>query len=333
MVLATLLVVELGLRIVQRVQAGTPIFRFGPSAPVAGIAPSSLPVVSDAETGWAPNPGYHFVGEVSDADGRRRQIEVTQGPHGLRSYGGDKPRRILVIGDSFTQALCVDDHDTYYARIAKATDSQVFAAAAAGWGTLQESQYLSRILADIKPDLILWQMAYNDFMDNDFELGKSWKSGCISSVRPYWKPSGIEYRYSCHGAWATIFRLGYLLVTRLDKLTAPKEDLLVRQIVQQQAHPGFAAAVATTSSIFDDVAHKVGNTPVILFLIDSEAAPFSTAARKLATDHKFGFVENVPLYLGRLRRVHATVECADGVHLNDEGHRIVAKALLETLPP
>ena len=102
---------------------------------------------------------------------------------------------------------------------------------------------------------------------------------------------------------------------------------------QGETHAGLVAAAATTSSIFDELLRRVGNIPVVFFIIDAASPPFAPVARKLADDHHFIFVNDVPEYLNRARRVHAVIECADRVHLNTEGHRLIAKALLPALVP
>jgi lysophospholipase L1-like esterase len=337
------LLVELGLRIYQRATLGIPVFQFGLSGPRDGGDDPNTAVVSDPRLGWRPSAGWRFHGPTSDSDGASHTITVTQHEHGLRSFGDTQAKRpkVLAIGDSFSQAVCVADGETYYDQLGKQIGAEIFGGGTSGWGTLQESMFLDDLIDRIHPDVIVWQFTNNDFMDNDFDLGKRWRAGCQTLVRPYLDDGNIVYRYSCHGRWATWSRLGYLITTRLDRMRAPApgEDELVNEIIRVgREHAGFRAAMATTSAIFDRVRARVGATPVVLFHLGTTADPFASAARELALAHGFHFVDSLPAALDLAKRRGDVVLCADGIHYNAAGHRIMAEALVrqfaaDHLPP
>jgi lysophospholipase L1-like esterase len=335
LVLAPFVLVEIGLRIQQRISLRIPFWQFGVRAESASADDPATAVTLDSRLGWRPSSGWQMQGQARDADGKSRPISVSQKhPHGLRAFGDVKKPRLLAVGDSFTQAVCVGDGDTYYERVGAALGLEVFGGGSTGWGTLQELQYLDEIIDEIRPDVILLQFNYNDFMDNDFELGRRWKAGCQTSVRPYLEHGNIEYRYSCHGAWASWTRLGYFIVTRLDRLRAhrPERDELLQEILTTgSSHPGFAAAVAHTSEIFDRVRARAGATPVVFFDVGITAEPFFSTVRRLATEHGFILVGSLPAALDDARKRGVVIECEDRIHFNPSGHRVIADAIVEAM--
>ena len=90
----------------------------------------------------------------------------------------DKPAdvyRILIIGDSFVEAVQVDYEQTFYARLIKQlaqknTDKRRFEVVAlgrVGWGTLQEYIYYQAEGVKYHADLVLLMFYINDVADND----------------------------------------------------------------------------------------------------------------------------------------------------------------------
>jgi GDSL-like Lipase/Acylhydrolase family len=331
-VIVPFLLSELGLRVYQRKKLGIPIFQFGLRGPADGGADASSAVVGDPRLGWRPSSAYRFHGEVRDADGTAHVISVTQHELGLRSFGDPIARRpkVLAIGDSYTQATCVGDGETYYDRLGAMLGAEVFGVGCSGWGTLQEWMYLDEIIDRIRPDVIIWQFSNNDYMDNDFALGRGWRAGCQAMVRPYWEDGDIVYRYSCHGPWATWSRLGYLITTRLDRARAPApgHDELMGEIMRRgKDHPGFRAAAEVTSALFDQVRARVGRIPVVLVNLESSVEPFASVTRELAEEHGFYYVASLPWKLQVAEKAGEVVRCQDGVHFNGAGHRIIAETL------
>ncbi len=87
----------------------------------------------------------------------------------------DDVYRILIIGDSFVEAVQVDYEQTFYARLIKQlaqknTDKRRFEVVAmgrVGWGTLQEYIYYQAEGIKYHADLVLLMFYINDVADND----------------------------------------------------------------------------------------------------------------------------------------------------------------------
>ena len=110
-----LLVLETGIRAYQSIKQGIPFFdNNGTIEHLDGKAAAKGTSIIDDERGWRPNPNYRFNGVERNADGRTHALTMSQETHGFRKFGEvDSARpRILVIGDSYTQAVEVSDDKT-----------------------------------------------------------------------------------------------------------------------------------------------------------------------------------------------------------------------------
>ena len=141
----------------------------------------------DEELGWRPKPNYHFEGAMHSLDNTAYPIKITTDEYGFRTrtIATDTAReRVLIIGDSFTQAVEVSDDKTFYAHLESATSSAFYAHGMAGYGTLQELMILEEHLDRIDPTLVILQFCTNDFIDNELELEKTSKYH-VGMRRPY----------------------------------------------------------------------------------------------------------------------------------------------------
>ncbi len=129
----------------------------------------------DPITGWSLQPGVsgRSYDENYEYDSR---VEING--LGLRSPAGigyDKPAgvyRILVLGDSFVEAMQVEMEDAFHQQLGQILNqeglrAEVIAAGVQGWGTDQELLWLREEGRRYQPDLVV--LAFyprNDFMNN-----------------------------------------------------------------------------------------------------------------------------------------------------------------------
>src|SRR5690606_23295006 len=121
------------------------------------------------ELGWETQAGLVIDRELKPYG----LIHYTTGPFGFRVFGDTTApgAAVFVIGDSNTQAVQVSDGETYYEVAFAGLDSvSLFAYGTGGWGTLQEYLILDRYMDMIRPDLVVWQFASNDIINNDLEI-------------------------------------------------------------------------------------------------------------------------------------------------------------------
>ncbi len=334
------LVLEVGLRGYQRVTQGISFFDSnGTTEYLDGKAAAKGTSIIDVERGWRPKPNYHFNGIEQNADGSTHPLSMSQESHGFRSFGNLKaPRpRILVIGDSYTQAVEVSDDKTYYAILGDKLGAEIFGVGSRGYGTLQQLQTLDQYVEPIKPNLIIWQFCYNDFMSNYFPLEKRWRAGSIGLNRPYLEDESIVYRVPKPYAWLLqlnrgVFRTVPFVTTYLDRFLyrfrdKNKDTLLETILSQGEADKDFAMAVKVTGQLFDRIRKRGDSTPVLLFEACTTAPIFHSTVAQLARDRGFYFVDQLPAALDRARASGRVIDSYDHVHFNEQGHEIIAEVL------
>jgi hypothetical protein len=148
--------------------------------------------------GWSqvPNKSYHYWldgKEIRVAFNSRGFHDVE---HPLRKPSGT--RRIVVVGDSFSEALQVNLHETFFRRLVEKLNQSGKSAWEAinlgvgDFGTTQEWAALTQIGLDYSPDVVICQIfPLNDICNNTLELCDLCKS-VNDRYRPYFVLSDGE---------------------------------------------------------------------------------------------------------------------------------------------
>jgi len=151
-VLAALVFVELGARIVTGNWTGSFLERSVP------LVPTGYPMSYDPLLGWIPRPGYS-----SDKNDWHRQVTITA--DGLRANGSDSPRGprpILAVGDSFTFGDQVADGDTWPARLEHILGRPVLNAGVSGYGLDQAVLRARKLAATLRPEWVIVSLIPED---------------------------------------------------------------------------------------------------------------------------------------------------------------------------
>jgi hypothetical protein len=122
----------------------------------------------DDRLGWrhAANREKTFVNELGEP------ILMRQNNHGLRGADYDPAQslgksRVLVLGDSFTEAVHVSEEQTFVGRLNKLhPELQLLNAGVGGYGTVQEYLYLDLYGEVVRPAAVLLAIYENDLTDN-----------------------------------------------------------------------------------------------------------------------------------------------------------------------
>lgn len=270
-------------------------------------------IILDDYLGWRPNPNYAYSGERVRLDHSAEVISVSFQEKGFRMYGDVNTTRpkVLFIGDSFTQAVDASDDKTYYAQIGQALDVEVFAYGVRGFGTFQEYLLIDEIFDEIQPDLLVWQLCENDFLDNSFEM--QYRSRSVYLRRPFLEGDEIVYRYP--GIYPEWFYHSVLL-----SYWAPKvySFFYGQHPIDQNYTP---EAYQVTRRTFRMVGERVGDIPVITF---NARENFSQEFDQFSVENGFHFIGSVhpTLYQQGLAAFDR-----DGGHWSHLGHAIVKDIL------
>ena len=328
---ASFLLGELAIRTVHFLRDDIP-FTETPSGRVGAI-------VLDPRLGWRATDWYAQDLIETTARGAVYTVHRSQGSHGFRQYGNVQSRKpkLLIIGDSFTQASAVSDDRTYHALLKRQLGMEVFAYGAGGYGTLQEYMILNEVIDAVQPTVVLWQFCTNDFINNDHALEVASTVNNNGWIRPYWehgqvefrspKPSGVQVReWISHHS-----RFLYFIVSRLDRLRARGKAESVEAAIEREgfSHVGFARSVQTTDELMGRVRARVGILPIHAFSCENDE-PYNTAFETISRHHNIQYWKDVPDVIHEALRNNDDVLASDG-HWNEKGHALIANRLAEHL--
>lgn len=300
---------------------------------VLGVFRSS-PIILDETMGWKPGPNYRFSGEQLSVDGASYPTHVTQDARGFRQFGHlktDKPK-LLVIGDSFTQALQASDDRTYYAIIGQQLNMEVFAYGIGGAGTLQEYMAFDQFFDEISPDMILWQYCFNDFINNTYRLEFNSRINNNGMTRPYLEGETIVYRMpkphpDFFSFMITHSRLLRTTLTQIYQIQAQNPDTVERDIAEMGAdYPDFQEAYRVTHKIMTMVKQRAGARPVVAFDCDS-SQPYHDAFREISADVDIYYIETIGQEIKDAQQNGQVVFAGDRAHWNEAGHALVGQAI------
>jgi hypothetical protein len=322
--IVSLCVGEVAIRVVHLVRDGIPFFE-KTSGRVGALK-------LDPELGWRATEDYEETLTGWTKGGKSYPVHRSQRQHGFRLFGAlNSPRpKLLIIGDSFTQAMAVSDDKTYAALLSEQLGMEVFAYGAGGYGTLQQYLILDRYLDEIQPDLILWQYCINDFINNDHDLEQASLINNNGLTRPYWINGAITYR-SPKPAWQQIrewinqhSRFLYFVVSRIDRLRATAATTSVESTIETQGfkHAGFLRAVQVTDELMGRVRARVGAVPILAFSCDN-ASPYNEAFALISAHHGIEYWNDIPNVIEQAAERGEDVQTPDE-HWNELGHQLVA---------
>ena len=210
-----------------------------------------------ATIGWRPiaNASYETVvpgfGDV--------RYTTTRG--GFRVFGdtGTSKPKLLVIGDSYTEAAMVSDGETYYQRLAAwRPDLEWFAIGGGGYGTLQEFMLLDEWVDTIRPSMVLVQLHPNNLINNSHALESRSTTNNNQMTRPYWDQGRVVSRFPENEAWGPLYNLvrhSYLLRlfnVNLHALRSRSADSAERTLTRDD--PDVSRAIDTTVELLENSA-------------------------------------------------------------------------------
>ena len=322
---------EIALRLVHLVRDGIP-FTETPGA--AGA------ITLDPSLGWRATANYSRELENTTKQGAVYRVHRSQKEFGFRSFGNPRApgMKLLVIGDSYTQAAAVSDDNTYHALLGQMLGMEVFAYGAGGYGTLQEYLVLDEVVDHIRPSMLLWQFCSNDFINNSHELEVASTLNNNGWTRPYWENGAIVLRSPKPTSaqmrdWIQRHsRFLYFLMSRIDRLGAHVRPESVERAIEREGvdHAGFARAIGVTDTLMGLVRARVGSIPMYAFNCD-RYEPYTTAWEHIARRHNIPFWRDVGQSVDEAWKEGQDVLASSDGHWNEHGHALIAQKLAKHL--
>lgn len=287
-----------------------------------------------ATIGWRPTANLSIDGELPGF-GRVRYHTTRDG---FRVFGDlhTTKSKLLVLGDSFTEARMVSDGETYYERLARARpDLEIFAIGGGGFGTLQEFMLLDEWVDTIKPDWILLQMHPNDLINNSHALESRSTTNNNQMTRPYWEGGRAVLRFPENDAWGPLYNLvrhSYLLRlanVNLHFLRSRSAGSVERGVTRED--PDVRRATDVTVELLAMMRRRA-HVPIVVFSVKPDAwFPFWSASEVC----RRADVTYIP---GVGEAVDAADEAGEVVtgkpvdaHWNGQGHAIAARVIADWL--
>ncbi|MEW6387797.1 MAG: SGNH/GDSL hydrolase family protein [Thermodesulfobacteriota bacterium] len=298
------------------------------------------PIYLEEKLGWRATENYSFQGVKKDAGGKEYYVDNTTNQDGFKVFG-DNPsgrRRILFIGDSYTQAIDISNNKTYYGLIAqRLKDVTVFAYGVGSYGTLQEYLIIDEFIDRIKPDILLLQFCCNDFINNDYDLDKASYLNNCGTMRPYLDSQGnIFYKNPKHLYIIPDILFNYSRLIFYISNTANRLLSLINQnksielVIHREGptHAGFTRSLETTKRILGMIQTRAAGVDFYTFSVDI-MQPFYDEYKKLCASEGYKFIDGIPHALQEYEGKGLVARVADKSHLNELGHRIVADKILD----
>lgn len=326
------------------IAAGEIIIRLSHAAKARRDHGTATVHILDDKLGWVPSPDYVVrQGHRRDAAGEEYDVDIRVGTNGFRAYGDstqtNTKKRLFIIGDSFTHALEVSDNKTYFAKLRDALPLEVFAYGAGGYGTLQEYLVLDQQMDTVKPDAVLLQYCFNDFINNSYELEVRSYYHNSGLRRPYLTPDG-NIMYALPGGFPLAFpwlrgvanrhsRFLYFVFSRIDRATVTRRKPIERAIERQGVeHPLLRQSVQITDRLLKMIRARVPpEVKLCVFAVDN-TPPYFESFIQLAHSNGFDVIEGVPEAIDKAERDGLCVRAADKAHWNELGHELAAGVLI-----
>ena len=193
--------------------------RVDPSKPTTWVTPNY--VRHSGYYTFEPNTRLERINE------RHERIVISIDEHGLRNPPGALPSsRVLVLGDSFVNALASRDDQTFTAVLSKILDKPVYNAGVHGYSTFQVTRLMRDLLkkgANSETVVLVFFLG-NDFRDNYMDWARQSEVGWMAS---YGVSQLLSYRKTPTDQFQKAFRKTGEALDQLKALCADQGRRLV----------------------------------------------------------------------------------------------------------
>lgn len=288
------------------------------------------------QVGWVVKGDYLHEGELRDFKGTPYPLRLSFASNGFRKWGNPASnlKKVLFIGDSYTACAQTSDDKVFYKILGDSLPIEVFAYGAAGFSNVQEYLIAAHYFPEIKPDLVVWQLCSNDFIDNYWAL-EEMAAYHVRMRRPYLLEDGSMI-YHLAAEWPRSVKpyshFLYFILKRVGELRGtfdrpPKVPAEQRIAEQNLGYEPFARSVRMTDVAFKKMkALLPANTKILVFNADSFNPQYDQFER-LCRENGLPFAGGLDAFV---RQAEAAGECTrsdDGYHWNDRGNALVAEFL------
>lgn len=299
--------------------------------------------VQNKELGWILNKSIKRVFETKSKKNRKYIIDYTSSDKlGFRYYDYKRKynKTILILGDSFTVGPYASDDEMYFSEIQRIfiknnLNYNWYVMGSAGWGTLQQYMYLKKKIDIIKPDILIHQFCYNDFINNSFEIEKNTFLRSQYIFRPYLVNNEIIYNNNLnHKIYKYLYTKSFVFKT-IDNLITNKQYTKNKSYFKKDySNEMYENAINTTEIIIKKIKKLIGNDkPYFIVNCYTKKDINDVALSKIVKNNNLNHLLKPLIKLRNLDNLGEDLFNFDGGHLNDIGNKIygseIANEILE----
>ena len=289
--------------------------------------------ISDSEKlGWKTIENVKLISKPMGYD---RKIEFLTEKYGFRKFGkiNTKKRKILIIGDSFTEGVNVNNDEVYYNYL-DTNKYEIFAYGCGGYGTLQEFMIIDEYFDEINPDILLIQFCSNDIINNSYELERYNSKNNPHRIRPYLLNEDVKYLYPSmmNGALYRILDYFYIFrILKLQYLRFYKIEINEKNTNLDYLKDYFEKSEQITLKILERIKKRSNSIPLFSFTTDYNEYS-KKSIDSIFKQSGYMYIPNVPEQLISAKNKGMKI---DGMpydaHWNHIGHKIAGKYISEFL--
>jgi len=289
--------------------------------------------------GWTVPANTVQFWTIQDTSGQFREVTNRYFQHGFRRWGNTNThkRKLLVIGDSYTQASQVSNGEEWYSYLEnRLSNIELFVYGGGGYGSLQEYMVLDDYIDSINPDLILWQFCSNDYRNNLYEWELSRYPHSSLAFRPFLEEDKIVYRLAL--PFAKLRQYSFIA----DRLLK-EYDLLMQRLIYHGKGQAVAAyrrwraehdvasqnlfmekGYSVTLEIMKKVKNRAKEIPIYLFNACSNVSEYEY---KMCLETGIICISGIAEYVNEKQEGHEVTIPNDG-HWNKLGNQLVGERLV-----
>lgn len=297
----------------------------------------------DDVLGWKMTPEYSFSGTMHDAGGQVYDLSLRYDKNGFKAFGDTAATRpkVLFLGDSYTASIEVSNEKSFFSQLADSLGFEAFAYGHAGFGNLQEYLVFDQWVDKIRPDVVVWEVCSNDFIDNYAPLEEA--SGYkVGERRPYLSGDGEIFYRRPLSFWQKLQEKIIFFQWLEERWDGLKETFFGRQkqvaeyyiATEKRGYPAFDEAVKITEKIVEKMKGRLPEgTKLIAFSADIYQ-PQLDEFRRIFESNGIDFYVEPAVQVEKAKvEQKQIVKASDNYHWNERGHQIVAGSLAPFLAP
>jgi len=286
----------------------------------------------DNDLGWRTKAFYNEDYKINTTLGEQYSVKFETTHKGFRHFGNvnSTKKKLLVIGDSYTQAVEANTDSIYAKHLADSLNLELFSYGQAGYGTYQQLLILTEFIDTINPDMVIVQMCDNDFIDNyaPLEYTSNYKVGV---ERPYLDINGNHFTQVAKPRYQRFLDKSLFLGgirKRIETLFHKKEKLAQHQIgLKGLKYKPYKESKDITGVILDELKKTIDDVPILLFLV-ANFEPYRADLIDLCIQKNIPYSISPIDELKKLENNKVDIRTDDGYHWSEIGHRKIAEFLI-----